>query len=217
MRRAAAFGIALALFGVACATAPPPLPITAEEASTVVKAWETRRAAAYSPRRLKALFRGEAAPKAGAVVRGYLTVHWDGTTLVWKASAPLAGKGRDGQLTRSTEPAGEASPFPSGLTSADVVGALLGVLDLSAEGRPAARVGPDVRLSLDGVGREAFLSPDGTVKALSYPDGTRVTLEGASPFPLRLSAKGPRGTATLLLESWAEWPADEVVPGGSAS
>ena len=217
MRRAAPLSLALALLGAACATAPPPVPLTAGEASTVVKAWDSRRAAAYSPRRLKALFKGEAAPKAGAAMRGYLTVFWDGTTLFWKASAPLAGKGRDGRLTRSAEPAGEASPFPAGLTSADVVGALLGVLDLPAAGRPVDRIGKEIRLVLDDAGREAFLSPDGTVTALAFPGGTRVTLEGASPFPLRISARGPRGTATLVLESWAAWPADEPVPGKAAS
>lgn len=217
MRRAAALSLGLALLGAACATAPPPAALTAEEASTVAKAWDARRAAAYSPRRLKALFKGEAAPKAGATMRGYLTVFWDGTTLVWKASAPLAGSGRDGRLARSAEPAGEASPFPTGLTSADVLGALLGVLDLPAAGRPVHRIGKEIRLSLDDAGREAFLSPDGTVTALAFPGGTRVTLEGASPFPLRLSAKGWRGTATLVLESWAEWPADEPVPAGAAA
>ncbi len=182
-----------------------------------MKAWDARRAAAYAPRRLKALFRGEAAPKIGATMRGYLTVFWDGTTLVWKASAPLAGSGREGRLVLSAEPAGEASPFPSGLTSADVVGALLGVLDLPAAGRPVDRIGREIRLSLDDAGRKAFLLPDGTVTALVFPGGTRVTLEGAAPFPLRLSAKGPRGRATLVLESWAEWPADEPAPSGAAS
>lgn len=217
MRRAAPLCLALALLGAACATTPSPAPITAEQASAVVKAWDARRAAAYSSRRLKALFKGEAAPKAGATMRGYLTVFWDGTTLVWKASAPLAGSGRNGRLTRSAEPAGESSPFPSGLTSADVVGALLGVLDLPAAGRPVDRIGSEIRLSLDEAGRQAFLSPDGTVTALAFPGGTRVTLEGASPFPLRLSAKGSRGTATLVLESWAEWPADEPARGEAAS
>jgi hypothetical protein len=216
VRPAAAPGLALALLLAACATAPPPLPLAPDEASSAVKAWEERRAAAYSPRRIKALFKGEAAPKVGVTVRGYLSVFWDGTTLVWKASAPLAGSGRNGRLTRSPAPAGESSPFPSGLASADVIGALLGVLDLPAAGRPASRTAEGIRLSLDDEGRRAFLSPNGTVASLAFPDGTRVTLEAASPFPLRLSATGPRGTATLVLESWADWPEGEPVAGGEA-
>lgn len=217
MRRAAPLSLALALLGAACATAPPPAPLNPEEVSAAVKAWDARRAAAYSPRRLKALFKGEAAPKTGATMRGYLTVFWDGTTLVWKASAPLSGSGREGRLTLSAAPAEEASPFPAGLTSADVVGALLGVLDLPAAGRPIVRVREGIRLSLDDAGREAFLSPVGAVTALVFPGGTRVTIEGASPFPLRITARGPRGTATLVLVSWAAWPLDEPVPGGAAS
>lgn len=216
MRPAAAPGLALALLLTACVTAPSPVPLSEGEASAVVKAWETRRAAAYSPRRLKALFRGEAAPRYGATMRGYLSVFWDGTTLAWKASAPLAGSGQGGRLTRSGEPAGAASPFPAGLASADVLGALLGVLDLPAAGRPAVRIAEGIRVTLDDAGRSATLAPNGAVTGLEFPDGTRVTVEGASPFPLRLRAKGPRGTASLVLESWAEWPESEPAPEGSA-
>ncbi len=216
MRPAAAPGIAFALLLAACATAPPLLPLTAEEASATVRSWEARRSEAYAPRRLKALFRGEVIPRIGATVRGYLTVFWDGATLSWMTSAPLSGSGRDGRLTLSAAPAGEASPFPTGLTSADVIGALLGVLDIPAPGRPVARVAEGIRLSLDDAGRIAILSSEGTVTSLAFPGGTRLTLEGASPFPLRISAKGPRGTATLTLESWAEWPAGESAPGGAA-
>jgi hypothetical protein len=209
-RRAA---IALALAVVACATAPPPLPLTAAEAAPWVSAWDQRRAEAYTPRRLKALYRGEAAGKLGVKARGYLTIWWDGTTLVWKTSVPLSGDVREGTLRRDGAPSDEPSPFPPGLTGADVVGCLFGVLDLPADGRPAARVGSDVRLALDDAGREAFLSPDGAVRALRFPDGTRVTLEAASPLAARLTARGPKGSATLVLESWAAWPEGEPVPG----
>jgi hypothetical protein len=204
VRRPAA--LALALLAAACATAPPPVPLSGAEAGPFVEAWEKRRAEAYAPRRLKALYRGEAATKLGLSVRGYLAIYWDGTTLVWRTSVPLAGNVREGSLRRDGAAVGEASPFPAGLSAADVVGSLMGVLDLSAAGRPVARVGPDVRLSLDDAGREALLAPD----------GTRVTLEAASPFPARLAVKGPRGKARLALESWAAWPEGEAVPGEGA-
>lgn len=215
MRRSAAVSLSLALVVGGCATALRVIPLTGDEAGPFVAAWETRRAEAYAPRRLKALFRGEAAPKFGATLRGYLTVYWDGTALVWKASAPLSGNARSGRLTKSAAEAGEASPFPGALSSADAIGALLGVLDLPAAGRPVERVGDQVRIRLDGAGREAFLSPDGKVAALSFPGSARVSFEAAAPFPLRLRAKGRRGSATLVLESWADWPAGEAIPGGS--
>lgn len=212
MRRPAA--LALALAAAACATAPPPVPLAGAEADKYVQAWEKRRAEAFSPRRLKALYRAEASAKLGPSVRGYLSIFWDGTTLVWRTSAPLAGNVREGSLRRDGTVVSPDSPFPAGLTAGDVVGSLVGVLDLSAAGRPVARVGSDLSLSLDDTGREALLSADGKVKGLRFPDGTRVTLEASSPFPARLTAKSPRGTAKLVLESWGEWPADEAVPEG---
>jgi hypothetical protein len=214
VRRSAA--LILASFAAACATVPPPVPLREQEALRIVEAWEKRRADAFAPRRLKALFRGEAAPKIGTVVRGYLSIFWDGTTLVWKASAPLAGNAREGRLRRGGGAAGEASPFPGRLTQDDALGALLGVLDLSARGRPVEKIGEEIRLKLDDGGREAFLAPDGQVKALRFPGGTLVTLEAASPFPLRLKAKGPAGSADLVLESWAKWSEGESTPGGGA-
>ena len=212
MRRAPL--LALALLAAACATAPPAIPLGAVEAEPFVRAWEERRAGAFAPRRLKALYRGEASSKLGVKARGYLTLFWDGTTLVWRTSAPLAGGVREGSLRKGPEAAGAASPFPTGLSGADVVGTLFGVLDLPAGDRPAARVGGDVRLRLDDAGREAFLSPEGVVTALRFPDGTQVTLEAGSPFPKGLAAKGPRGSAKLVLESWGEWPEGEPIPGG---
>ncbi len=213
MRRLAA--LALALAAAACATAPPPVPLTAAEAGPYVSAWDRRRAEAYAPRRLKALYRGEAAGKLGVSARGYLTIWWDGTTLHWRTSAPLAADVREGSLRRGGGVPREATLFPPGLSAADIVGCLLGVLDLSADGRPVSRVGPAIRLSLDDAGREAYLSADGAVTGLRFPDGTRVTLEAASPLPVRLSAKGPGGSAKLVLESWATWPESEPAPGKS--
>jgi len=214
VRRSAA--LALALLAAACATAPPPVPVSETEALRFVEAWEKRRADAFAPQRLKALFRGEAAPKIGIAVRGYLSLFWDGTTLVWKASAPLSGNVREGRLRRGGGAAGEASPFPGKLTQDDALGALLGVLDLPAGGRPVDRIGPEIRLKLDDAGREAFLAPDGKVASLRFPGGTRVALEAASPFPLKLHARGRGGSAMLVLESWGQWLEGESIPGGGA-
>lgn len=211
MRRPAP--LALALVVAACATAPPAVPLTDAEADLWVTAWNQRRAEAYAPRRLKALYRGQAAGKLGVAGRGYLAIWWDGTTLFWRTSEPLAGNVKEGLLRRDGPAPDQASPFPPGLTAADVLGSLFGVLDLPAAGRPAARVGAEVRLSLDDAGRQAFLSPDGVVTGLRFPDGTRVTLEAAAPLPARLTAKGPGGSAKLVLESWAAWPAGEPIPG----
>lgn len=215
MRRAAPAVLAAALFAAACATAPPPVPVGAFEAAPYVARWEERRAEAYGPRRLKGLYKGEAAPKVGATVRGYLSVWWDGSTLVWKASAPLAGDLRAGRM--SLVPGGEnVSPFPGRLAPADAIGALLGVLDLSAAGRPVERAGEVVTIRLDDDGRAAQFGADGRIVTLLFPGRTRVTLEPARPLPLRVDASGPGGTASLALESWAEWPAGESIPGGGA-
>jgi hypothetical protein len=218
VRRPPAVSLSLALLAAGCTTAPPVQPLAPAEADRFVTAWEARRAEAYAPRRLKALFRGEAAPKFGVALRGYLSVFWDGTTLVWKASAPLAGNAREGRLTRGVGEAGDAgaaSPLPGTQSAADAIGALLGVLDLPAAGRPVERVGDGARIRLDSAGREALLTPDGRVLALSFPGKARVSLEAAAPFPLKVSASGPRGSATLVLESWADWPPGEPIPGGT--
>jgi hypothetical protein len=214
VKRAAPAVLAALVFS-ACATAPAPVAVSASEAAPYVARWEERRAEAYGPRRLRALYRGEAAPKVGAIVRGYLSVWWDGATLVWKASAPLAGDLRAGRM--SLLPGGEnVSPFPGRLAPADAIGALLGVLDLSAVGRPVERTGEVVTIRLDGDGRAAQFGADGRIVTLTFPGRTRVTFESARPLPLRLEASGPGGTASLALENWAEWPAGEAIPGGGA-
>ena len=213
MRRRAGVVAAVVLLAASCATAPPAVPLDAGDAEAWTARWESRRAAAYGPRRLKALYRGEAAPKIGVIARGYLSVWWDGATLVWKASAPLAGDLRGGTLSAA---GGGASPFPGRLKAGDAIGALLGVLDLPAGGRPVERVGDAVRIRLDAEGREALFGKDGRLTGLKFPDGTRVALEPASPLPLRLDAAGPGGTASLVLESWADWPEGEAIPGDRA-
>jgi len=213
--RGAAPAAFAAAFAVACATAPPPVPVAASEAAPYVARWEERRAEAYGPRRLKALYKGEAAPRVGAIVRGYLSVWWDGSTLVWKASAPLAGDLRAGRM--SLLPGGRnVSPFPGRLAPVDAIGALLGVLDLPAAGRPVERAGGVVTIRLDGDGRAAQFGADGQIVALLFPGRIRVALDPAQPFPLRVDASGPGGSALLALESWTEWPVGEPIPGGGA-
>lgn len=214
MRRAAP-AAAVAAFLAACATAPAPVPVDSADAAPYVARWEERRAEAYGPRRLKALYRGEAAPKVGAITRGYLSVWWDGSTLFWKASAPLAGDLRAGRMSLLPG-GGNDSPFPGRLAPADAIGALLGVLDLPAAGRPVERAGGVVTIRLDGDGRAAQFGTDRRVVALLFPGRTRVALEPAQPLPLRVDASGPGGSALLALESWAEWPAGEAIPGGGA-
>lgn len=213
MRRTAGFVPVALLLSAACATAPPAVPLSAADAEPWAARWETRRAAAYGPRRLKALYKGEAAPKVGVIARGYLSVWWDGVALVWKASAPLAGDLRGGTLSAAS---GGDSPLPGRLKAGDAIGALLGVLDVPAEGRPVERVGDAVRIRLDAEGREAVFGKDGRLTGLKFPDGTRIVLEPASPLPLRLDAAGPGGTASLVLQNWADWPEGEAIPGGRA-
>ncbi|MFI5181832.1 MAG: hypothetical protein ACHQPI_10610 [Thermoanaerobaculia bacterium] len=216
MRRTAAPGIALALLLAACSTAPPPVPLAPGEAARYTAAWEARRAAAYAPQRKKALFRGETVPKIGPSARGYLSVFWDGSTLFWRSSAPLAGNQREGRLRRAGPGAGEPSLLPGGLSEADALGALLGVLDLPASCRPVERVGAEFHLRLDLEGREAVLTEDGRVVSLRFPGKTSVMLEAGEPFPRSVTATGRSGRAHLTLESWAEWPESEPAPGGAA-
>jgi hypothetical protein len=215
VRRAAPAAAAAALLVSACASSPVPVPVGSSEAAPYVARWEERRAEAYGPRRLKALYRAEAAPKVGAVARGYLSVWWDGSTLVWKASAPLAGDLRAGRLSLLPG-GGNLSPLPGRLAPADAIGALLGVLDLPAAGRPVERTGDLVTIRLDVDGRAAQFGADGRIVALLFPGRTRVRLESARPLPLHLDASGPGGTASLALESWADWPNGEAIPGGGA-
>lgn len=194
-----------------CGSAPvAPRAAPDDRAEAARSAWDARRVEAWRPRRLKALYSGELSADVGSVVRGYLSVFWDGAALHWRVSAPLAGGARGGTLRAD---GGGASPFPGGLAGADAIGALLGALDLPAAGRPATAAGGDVRLALDDAGRTALLSREGRVLELAFPGGARVRLDAPSDgFPRAIAAEGPDGRAKLKLESLGPWPEDEPVP-----
>jgi hypothetical protein len=178
-------------------------------------AWEKAREKAFAPRRIKALYRGEASHTIGTIVRGYLSIFWDGRVLWWRASAPIAGSLRGGRLEPSTG-AGGSGPFAGSLTAADAVGALLGALDLPAAEAPARVESDEVVLVLDGAGRTARVDPKGRVLALGFPGGNRVAYEPGSGLPRRIEARGPDGRADLVLETLGPWPEGEPVPGDEA-
>ena len=191
-----------------CAAAPPAAP-----ARDPVLSFEAARRQAWAPRRFKALFRGEVAPKVGTVVRGYLSVFWDGNALVWRASAPLAGTARTGVLTRfGTEDSGLV---PGRLAGSDALGALLGAPNLPAEPAGVRFEKGRSRIALAGE-RAALLDAEGRIVGLSYPGGIEVTLEPGEGVPRRIAARGPSGSAVLTLESYGPWPEGEAIPGGAA-
>lgn len=175
--------------------------------------WQRARAAAWAPdRRVKAMFKGDVSPTVGAAAHGYLLFWWDGVTLSWKASAPLAGDVRGGRLSAAGERG--PNPLPMKLGPEDAIGVLLGVLDLPAAGRPVERVRDRYRLFLDGYGRVAVLDTRLSVVGLELPNGTRVSFGPGEGLPRRIEAASPDGRARLALESLAPWPAEEPVPGG---
>ncbi len=178
-------------------------------------AWERARETAFAPRRIKALYRGEASHTVGTIVRGYLSIFWDGRVLWWRASAPIAGNLRGGRLEPSTG-AGGSGPFAGTLTAADAVGALLGALDLAAGEAPARVEGDAVVLALDGAGRTAKIDSKGRVLSLGFPGGNRVSYDPGAGLPRRIEAGGPDGRADLVLETLGPWPEGEPVPGGGA-
>jgi hypothetical protein len=205
--------VALALLVLlgACAKPVPRTASTADQAERARTSWEKARAAAFAPRRFKALYKGELSQKKGTVMHGFLTVYWDGETLQWKVSAPLAGA-KGGKLRR-----GQAlvkrrgSPFPGELGSDDAIGALLGALDVSAAGRPVERDTDADRIALDGA-RAALLNDQGQVIALELPGKSLVRYEPGEGVPRKIDADGSDGHATLVLESLQPWPEGEAVP-----
>ena len=210
MRRGiSALAALAALLAAACATVRPVAPYEADRIRT---AWEKKRASAFSSRRLKAMWKGNVSPTVGTVMHGYFLVWWDGETLVWKASAPLAGNVRSGTLRAGAEEG--TTPFPSRIRPADAIGVLLGALDLSAIARPVERIGDGYRLFLDGYGRAATLDPKLSVVALELPGPTRVTYVPGQGLPREIEAISRDGRARLELESLAPWPEGEPIPQG---
>lgn len=200
-RLAAAAGLLAVLAGGCATTRPAAVPEA--EAARVRDLWDRSRAEAWGQRRFKALFSGESVPRAGAVVRGYLSVFWDGETLEWRLSAPLAGGVRQGRLSRHGGSPG-AVPFPSRVTERDAIGALLGVLDLPASGAGVSREGDFHLLDLGG-GRAGRLDASGRVVGLRLAADASVRLEPGAAVPRRIEAVGPEGRVVLALESYGPW------------
>jgi len=211
-RRAALLAASLLALAAACRSAgPSAVPADAAATARALTAALAARDAAWSPRRFRALYNGQVSPKIGMVVRGYLALRWDGETLFWDVSVPLAGAGRSGALRRGGSGAGEL--FPGRLEAADVLAALLGVPEELPRGEGAVVRGDRVELGLpSGAGRAILVSPSGEVTGLLLPDGVRVELTPGVGVPRSIAVKGPEGNALLALESYGPWPAGEEAP-----
>lgn len=214
MRRPVPVLAAALLLTAACRSAGPAAvpadPVrTAEALSAVVSA----RDEAWAPRRFKALYRGEVSPRLGPSARGFLSLFWDGDTLTWRASVPLAGSGRSGTIRRSGDDAGDL--FPGRLAGSDVLAALLGAPGDAPTAEGAVVRGERVELKLPGGdGRTVLVSPSGEVTGLVLPDGVRVELTPGSGVPRRIEVKGRDGKGVLTLESWGPWAEGEEAPRG---
>ena len=194
--------------------------------ASLLQAYERARAAAWDPtRRFKALFRAEVSPNVGAISRGYLSVWWDGATdtLQWRASAPMAGKGKGGSLRKGKDEAGSdggraiagrdgAPPFPGRIAPSDLIACVLGTPDAPVSGLPVEETPKGLRLRLDGSMRTTLLDREGRPIEFSFPNGETVKLEPGEGVPRRIEAKGPDGRAVLTLESYSSWPAGERIP-----
>ena len=211
-RRAAVAAAALLALASCRSAAPVPVPADPALVASAVANVLAARDAAWGPRRFKALYRGEVSPRAGVAVRGYLAVTWDGETLSWKASVPLAGSGRSGTLRRVGGEAGDL--FPGLVEAADVLSALLGVPEDAPLGEGAVVRGGRVELKLPaGEGRAVLVSAAGEVTGLALPAGVRVELSPGAGVPRRIEVSGPDGRALLALESYGPWPEEEVPRG----
>ena len=131
-------------------------------------------------------------------------------SLVWRASAPLAGAGNLGRLSLD-EPFAGRVPFPGELEARDAIGLLLGVLDLPPEGSMEKTRG-GYRVALDGRGRAARLDEAYRIVGLELPHGARASYEPGDAIPRRIDAQSPDGTAHLTLSSFGDWPSTERIP-----
>lgn len=213
--RRQALAAAVLLLTGACASSGgrqvAPAPVAVERADAARTAYEKARQAAYGSRRFKALFGGDVSPRVGAIARGYLSAWWDGRSLVWRASAPLAGAGRQGRLSLDESASPGSVPFPGELDSRDAIGVLLGVLDLPPGGAVVAR-GAGVRIVLDARGRSVLMDERLRIVGFELPHGASVKYEPGDGVPRRIEAKSPDGFANLRLESFGPWPASEPIP-----
>lgn len=212
-RRAAVAAAALFLSQAACRSAgPAAVPADPVRTARSVAAVFEARERAWGPRRIKALYRGEVAPKAGLAVRGFLSLYWDGETLEWKASVPLAGTPRAGTIRRGDTDSGGL--FPGPLVAADVLAALLGVPEELPTGEGALLRAGRVELRLpSGGGRSVLVSEGGAVTGLVLSGGVRVEILPGPLLPGRIEISGREGTAVLSLESWGPWPEGEGTRG----
>ena len=211
--RAAVVAAAILLLVPACRTSgPAAAPADPARTARSVAAVFAARERAWAPRRFKALYRGELAPKAGLALRGFLSLFWDGETLEWKASVPLAGSPRVGTIRRGD--AGASGLFPGALGASDVLAALLGVPEELPTGEGAVLRSGRVELRLpSGGGRAVLVSEDGSVTGLVLPGGVRVELSPGPVLPGRIEIEGREGTAVLSLESFGPWPEGEGTKG----
>ena len=211
--RAAVAAAALLALVAGCRTAgPAALPPDPARTAQSVAAVFAAREKAWAPRRFKALYRGEVAPKVGLAVRGYLALFWDGETLEWRASVPLAGTPRAGAIRRDGADAGGL--FPGPLVAADVLAALLGVPEELPTGEGALLRAGRVELRLpSGGGRAVLVSEDGAVTGLVLSGGVRVEILPGPLVPGRIEISGREGTAVLSLESYGPWPEGEGTKG----
>lgn len=205
MRRAIAAAAGLLLSG--CATLPPATsPADPARAEQAVAAWQAAREKAWAPRRFKALYGGVVSQTVGATARGYVALWWDGSRLHYKSSAPLAGAGSSGTLSRL----GGGSPLPGVADPSAAIGVVLGVLDAAADRSRVTLDGTLTRLPLEG-GAFAFLDPEGRVVKL-FLGSTEVRYEPGTGLPRSIDVRGHEGSAKLSLESYGPWPADEPLP-----
>ncbi len=218
MRRPAAVAAAALLVATSCRTAGPsagPAAVPADSGRTVgaLVTVLAARDVAWSPRRFKALFRGEVSARAGLTVRGYLALFWDGESLAWRASVPLAGTPRSGVIRRAGSEVSEL--FPGRLAGADLLAVLFGVPEEPPSGEGAFVRGGRIGLKLpSGGGRAVLVPPSGGVTGLLLPGGVSVELSPGDGLPRRIELTGPEGRALLTLESYGDWPAGEEVPKG---
>jgi hypothetical protein len=141
------------------------------------------------------------------VGRGFLAVWWDGTTLTWKTSAPLAGEGQQGALGLLGA-SGAPLPIPGRLDPGEAIAALLGVPLGAVEGT-ATGDGDRVVLPLEG-GTLVVVDRAGRVVEARFPGGVRVVYEPGNGLPRKITATSREGRAVLELESLGPWAEGET-------
>ncbi len=199
--------VAVGFLASGCVTVrPATVPADPARAERAVAAWQAARAKAWGPRRFKALYGGVVSQTVGATARGYVALWWDGSRLHYKSSAPLAGAGSSGTLSRL----GGGSPLPGVADPSAAIGVVLGVLDVAADPAHVTVDGNLTRLALEG-GAFAFLDPEGRIVKLLL-GSAEVRYEPGAGLPRSIDVRGDEGSAKLSLESYGPWPAGEPLP-----